>query len=91
MRGFRKIGGRSGRYYLCHRSKGRSVSDPPQSERLPLGDGGCCFPFASVVFKEILTAESDSLPGVDMRQAGGVEVLHSQLPWTKQSTPQLIT
>lgn len=60
-------------------------------ERLPLGDGGCCFPFASVVFKEILTAESDSLLGVDMRRAGGVEVLHSQLPWTKQSTPQLIT
>ena len=49
------------------------------------------FMLVFVVFKEILTAESDSLLGVDMRRARGVEVLHSQLPWTKQSTPQLIT
>ena len=45
------------------------------------------FMLVFVVFKEILTAESDSLLGVDMRRARGVEVLHSQLPWTKQSKP----
>lgn len=39
---------------------------PPQSEEgLPVGDDGCCFPFACVVCKEILTAESDSLPGFE--------------------------
>lgn len=69
----------------------RTLLRARRTERLPLGDDGCCFPFAFVVFEEILNVESDSLPGVDMTLAGGVEVLRSQLPWTKQSTPQLIT
>ncbi len=74
--------------------RGRSVYDPPQSEtqgKTPFRRRWLLFYICFVVFKEILPAESDSLWGVDVRLTGGVEVLHSQLPWTKQFTLQLIT
>lgn len=94
MRGFRKRGGQIGWYYLCQRSEGGvclTLLRAGCKERLPLGDDGCCFTFVFVLFKEILPTESDSLLGVDMRLTGVVKILHSQLPRTKQSTPQLIT
>ncbi|KAG7242051.1 hypothetical protein INR49_024097 [Caranx melampygus] len=63
----------------------RSVFDPPQSrKRGKTPSGGRWLLFY------ILTMLRDLFLGVNMRLAGEVKVLHSQLPWTKESTPQLI-